>query len=118
MSTSTTAHVTTDAAWRTWQDWVNLVLGVFFALTPLFITGISTGWAVALGIVIAVVALWALGTASSPASEWVQVVAGAVTFLSPWFGGFATGAAGWTAWILGLVVLVLAIWSMNAHKES
>jgi len=118
MSTSTSPHATTGLAWRSWQDWVNVVLGVFFALTPLFMADISTVWAVALGIVIAVVALWALGTVSSAASEWVQVVAGALAFLSPWIGGFATGAAGWTAWILGLVVVALALWSMNAHKES
>lgn len=117
MSTNTAPTSTT--AWHTWQDWVNLVLGVFFALTPTFFTYPSgSAWAVVLGIVVAGVALWALATRASAASEWVQIVAGVVTFLSPWFGGFASGAAGWTGWIVGIVVTVLAIWALNQYKDE
>ncbi|WP_018296433.1 SPW repeat protein [Corynebacterium lubricantis] len=100
------------AQWKTWPDWINLVLGAYLALAALWTTG-PTGWGawpVTLGIVVAAVALWALATASSPASEWVQIIVGAVAFLAPWFGGFAasTGAA-WTMWIVGAAVIVFGI---------
>ena len=48
--------------------------------------------------------------------EWVNVVLGGWLFLSPWIFGF-TGNAGaaWSAWIIGGVVLILAVWALSDH---
>lgn len=106
-------------AWKTWPDWLNVVLGVYLALAPLWTVAAPAGWFVTLGILITVVGLWALGTASSSGSEWTQIVLGAVTFLAPWLGGFAavTGAA-WTAWIVGVLVIIFAVVGMSQNKSA
>lgn len=106
-------------AWKTWPDWVNVVLGAYLALSPLWTLAAPAGWFVTLGILIAVVGLWALGTASSAGSEWTQIVLGAITFLAPWIGGFAavTGAA-WTAWIIGVLVIIFAAVGMSQRKSA
>jgi hypothetical protein len=104
--------------WRAWPDWVNVVLGVFFAVSSLFVTNMSFMWSVILGAVVALVALWALATAAPQLAEWVQVVAGVVTFISPWIGGFASGLAGWIAWGVGIVVILLALWSIYQPRST
>ncbi|GAA2181209.1 hypothetical protein GCM10009785_15170 [Brooklawnia cerclae] len=110
----------TQLKWRTWQDWTNLVLGVILAVAPAFAdfkSGAGVGWAVTLGIVILLVALWALATEASQASEWVQVVAGVIAFLAPWFGAFSGTSGAWFAWIIGVLVVVLAIWALAQYSK-
>lgn len=110
---------TRQEPWRTWPDWINVVIGAYVILAPIWTAGVSTGWFVVLGILAVAAGLWALGTASSAASEWVQVVIGVVVFLSPWFGSYAgmTGGA-WTAWIAGLALVVFAFVGMSMAKKS
>lgn len=120
-STATTARPDTTAVrpHRAWQDGLNLALGAYLALATIWTAGAPAGWFVTLGILIAAVAAWALGTASSAASEGVQIVLGAVTFLSPWLGGFAAAtAAAWTAWIVGVAVIVLAATAMTTARRA
>ncbi|MGA4670344.1 SPW repeat domain-containing protein [Propionibacteriaceae bacterium Y1923] len=118
-TTSSNAAWPTDRKWKTWPDWVNLVLGGYVALAPLWTTGASAGWFVTLGLLLDAGSLWALGSASSPASEWTMIVLAAVLFLAPWMGGFAaaTGAA-WTAWIVGLAVIVFSAVGLSQRKKS
>ncbi len=43
-----------------------------------------------------------------------ELVVGAWMLLAPWILGFAAiGAAAWTAWIAGIVILVLAGWKLR-----
>lgn len=118
-TTTAPATDTSEMAWKTWPDWVNLVLAVYLALAPIWTVGATAGWFVTLGVIGAVVALWALATASSPASEWVQVVVGVVVFLAPWLGGFAAAtAAAWTAWIIGVALVVFALIAMAQRRTT
>lgn len=124
MSMTETVHRTTTTRpaarpWTVWQDWTNLGLGAYLALTPLWTAAAPTGWFVLLGVGVALVALWALGTVSSHTSEWVQIALGAVVFLIPWLGGFAAvTAAAWTAWVVGAAVIVLAATAMAQHQKQ
>lgn len=117
--TDTATVSTTDRKWKTWPDWVNLVLGAYVALAPLWTAGATAGWFVTLGLLVVAGSLWALATASSQASEWSVLVVGVVLFLAPWLGGFAaaTGAA-WTAWLVGLAVVVFAAVAMRQRKAT
>lgn len=118
-NSATATNESSPMAWKTWPDWVNLVLGAYLALATMWTAGAPAGWFVTLGIVVAVVALWALATASSQVSEWVQVVAGAVVFLAPWLGGFAAAAgAAWSAWIIGIAVIVFAVIGMVQNRNA
>lgn len=106
-----------ERSWRTWPDWVNLVIAVYVLLAPLWTPGATWGWFATMGILIGIGALWALGTASSPASEWTTIVLGVILFLAPWLGGFASAsAAAWTAWIAGIAVVVFAAVGMQQAK--
>jgi uncharacterized membrane protein HdeD (DUF308 family) len=60
------------------------------------------------------VALWALAAPKSQGAEWTNIVFGALYFLAPWMLGFAalTGAA-WNAWVVGLLVVVLAATALS-----
>ena len=46
--------------------------------------------------------------------EWVNAVLGAWLFISPWVLGFSgNGAAAWSAWIVGGLVLIFALWALS-----
>ena len=105
--------------WKTWQDWTNLVLGVLLALTPLFAEfDKGSTWAVVMGIIIAVVAIWSLATASSKASEWLQIIASDFTFFTPWFGGFSWGSGAWWTWVLAVVAVILAATTLSSSDQK
>lgn len=111
--------MSTVRPWTPWQDWVNVVLGAYLALAPLWTAGAPAGWFVTLGILAIVVGLWAAGTASAKSAEWVQIILGAVVFLSPWLGGFAAAAAAaWTAWIIGIALIVFAAVAMSQNNTD
>lgn len=95
---------------RQWQDWVNLVLGVYLAVASLWTPEAPRVWWIALGVIIALLSLSALMTASSKYAEYGLGALGVVLMLSPWLGSYAIwGPAVWTAWIIGAVVAILAL---------
>jgi len=100
------------STWRRWQDWVALVAGVYAFLSPIWTPTVSkaTTTLVILGIVAAVVALVSLAMPGLVALEWATVVIGVLTFISPWVIGFtATTGMAWTAWIVGVVLVVVGL---------
>lgn len=92
---------------------------MYLLLSPLWTAAAPAGWFVTMGIVVSVVALWGLGTASSAPAEWVQIIAGAIVFLAPWLGGFAAvDAAAWTAWIIGAAVVIIAAIALATRPKN
>mgnify|MGYP001947032097 CR=1 FL=1 len=105
--------------WTPWQDWVNVALGAYLALAPLWTAGAPAGWFVPMGILAIAAGLWAAGTVSTRAAEWTQIVIGVVVFLAPWLGGFAAAAgAAWTAWIIGIALVVFAAAGMMMNNPE
>ena len=50
--------------------------------------------------------------------DWTNLVLGAWLFVSPWLLGFAgSAAAAWNAWLLGVVVVVFALWALAAPSS-
>jgi len=46
--------------------------------------------------------------------EWVNAILGAWLFIAPWVLGFTgTSAAAWSAWIVGALVVIFALWSLS-----
>ncbi len=43
--------------------------------------------------------------------EGVNILAGAWLFLSPWILGFS-GSPAWIAWVIGVLVVAVAVWAM------
>jgi hypothetical protein len=98
-------------AWTRTQDWAEVALGAVAALSPIWLTTSTAAlWAlVVLGVLIAADGLWSLAAPGAVAGEGVQVVLGALLFVSPWVLGYAglTGAA-WWSWVLGALTAVVA----------
>lgn len=118
----------TQSTSNKWQDWINLILAIWLFISPWvlsFAPG-STGavsepaaWtAWVLGVVIGVFSIAALVRAQ-PWEEWINLIAGALLFISPWVLTYyaASQAAFWNALVIGAVTFILAIWDLNTQPR-
>ncbi len=113
-------------AWTRWQDWVNVVAGLWLIASP-WVLGVaqiqSAAWtAWVLGVLIAIAALWALAQPVAQVPEWCNVVLGILAIISPWVLGFSNLAnPTWSIVIAGIVVLVLSgwvVWELGRRPEA
>lgn len=110
-----------NAAANRWRDVVNLVLGAWLVLSPV-IVGFSAApaatWnSVILGVVVAIAAVAALAR-FHVVEEWVNTVFGVWLIISPFLLGYtAIAAATWNHVIVGVVVAVLALWSIRSSGQ-
>lgn len=97
-------------------DWLNVILGAFLALSPLWLDGAPTELFIGLGIAAIVIALWAGATASSTLAEFVQMVLSVAIILSPLFYGYTESrtAAG-TAVFIGAGMILFA--AISGHRN-
>ena len=100
----------------TWEDWTNLILGLWLIASPwlLHFTGTTAaawnGWIS--GAIIAALAAAALYQVQKW-EEWTNVVVGIWLAVSPWVLGFSNDpATTWNAVIVGLGVLCVAGWEL------
>jgi SPW repeat len=113
---------------KKWQDVVNLILGAWLFISP-WVLGFAPAAKVAgitaaawnawiFGIVIGVFAIAALIKAR-PWEEWINLIAGAWVFVSPWVLGFYSGhpLVLWNSLIVGALVFALSIWDLNTNPE-
>lgn len=102
-----------------WQDWVNLILGIWLFISP-WITGYSQtffSWnAFLFGVLLMIFSVWSL---ASPRiwEEWFTLIIGAWVFISPWVLGFATMNVSWSFYIVGAVVFILSLWAMGRPRN-
>jgi hypothetical protein len=111
-------EVAAMTAWKRWQDWVVVGLGVVLFLTPFAFgdtaqTNAATT-AYALGVVIALAGVLNAAMRQVGGLELIPAVLAVILFVSPWVFGFtAVTALAWSAWIIGVLV-VLALGSLYA----
>jgi hypothetical protein len=102
-----------STAWKRWQDWGSVVIGVLFFITP-FVFGATANSAAAYtayvgGVLLVIAGLWNLATPDNQAVEWAELVLGVLIFLAPWVLGFAGLATiAWSAWVAGVLAVVLS----------
>lgn len=98
-------------AWRRWQDWTILILGMALILAP-GIFGLVSLTAFALnswfiGVLAIAVAFLSLSQPRRLVTEWIILLLGIWLFFSPWSLSFHTvSAATATAWIVGILFVV------------
>jgi uncharacterized membrane protein HdeD (DUF308 family) len=103
----------TMTAWKRWQDWATVVLGVLAFISP-FVFGqtaqTTASWtAYIAGVLLVLSGLLAASTARVRPTEWIPVVIGVLLFISPWVLGFvAVTSLAWTAWVIGILAVVAA----------
>ena len=103
-----------EISWRkSVQDWINLVCGVLLFVSP-WALGFSGDMAAARtawvgGVVIAVMGIAAL-VQFAEWEDWVALIAGVLTIISPWVLRFAAiHHAVWAFVVLGLIVALASI---------
>jgi len=102
-----------STAWRRWQDYATIVFGVALFVTP-FVFG-DTSQATAsttayiLGVLLVLSGLLAAVMREANPTEWIPVILGVVTFISPFVFGFtAVTAIAWASYIVGVLAVVNA----------
>jgi hypothetical protein len=105
-----------------WPDAGNLLLGLWLAMSPWipsYANEVTPAWnAHVVGVIIAVAALAALA-AFQEWEEWVNVTLGAWLVLSPYLLGLASHTtAFWNQIIVGMLVALLAAWTLLADDLS
>ncbi len=101
-------------SWTSWQDWSDLVLGIWLFISPWVVGSGSAGFnwdAWLLGVAAVVVTIWALAVPRHMVAEIIVGLFGIWLFLTPWLFGFSSMAAqAWNMWIVGILFLILPIW--------
>jgi hypothetical protein len=100
-----------STAFRRWQDWAVIAIGVVVFATP-FVSGETSNGnaaysAYVLGALVAAAGLLAAFMASpSRFAAWIVAALGVVLFFTPWLFGFtAVTAISWVSWIAGVLVV-------------
>jgi uncharacterized membrane protein HdeD (DUF308 family) len=97
-------------AWNRPHDWAEVLLGVVAVLSFLWadMDNAAMWTMIVLGALIALDGLLSLATPGLVYGEGVQIVLGALLFISPWVMTFTDmTAASWSAWIVGGLTLVV-----------
>ncbi len=99
-----------------WRDIANLILGGWLFVSPWILTDApvpAAAWnAYGMGVVIAVFAILAL-LDFHEWEEWLSVLFGVWLIAAPWVLGFeVVGAAVWNQITVGVVVGLMALWSL------
>jgi hypothetical protein len=97
-----------------WQDTVNLLLGIWLAVSPWILPYADhqgAAWNARLTGVAIIAAAAAALIAYEVWKEWVNVILAAWLIASPWILGYSgVGAAFYNQLVVGLLVGVLALW--------
>lgn len=100
-----------------WQDWVNVVLGVWLFIAPFFGIGAGDPAAVWNSYIMGLaVALIALAAVSEPRKweEWTNLIIGVWLIIAPFVLGFTEQqGATWNQIIVGILVAADAAWAMQ-----
>lgn len=99
---------------------INLAIGIWLIIAPFVLatTGAALVNDVAVGIVIAALAAVRIArpaAATKPAS-WVNAVLGAWLIVAPFALGYISQAAFWNDILVGVAVLVFALWSASQPR--
>ena len=106
-----------------WQDWANLVLGLWILISPWVLQGGAASGAAMWSLVVVGRAIAALAVAALISfrvwEEWTNLAFGAWLLVSPWVLGFAkAGLLTWSTVIAGTLVVILAGWAIAPSEDS
>jgi uncharacterized membrane protein HdeD (DUF308 family) len=100
-------------AWRRWQDYATIIFGVALFVTPFVFgdtsQGTATTTAYILGILLVLAGLLAAAMREANQLEWIPVILGVITFISPFVLAFtAVTAVAWAAYVVGVLAVINA----------
>src|SRR5258708_20190141 len=100
-------------AWRRWHDYATLIFGVALFVTPFVLGDTSQGTASTtayiLGVLLVLGGLLPAAMREANNVEYVPVILGVITFISPFVFGFtAVTPLAWAAYIVGALTAISA----------
>ena len=106
-----------------WQDWGNLVLGLWIFASPWILQLTTANNTVTWNLYIVGIAVAALAATALFAfqawEEWTNLVLGLWLLASPWILGFSSSTLlMWNAVVAGALVVVLAGWVIAPPQDS
>ena len=113
-----------STAFKRWQDWAVIAVGVVVFATPFVFGEISSGNAAysayVMGALVGLAGLLAAFMATpSKLVEFIVAVLGVILFFTPWLFGFtAVTATSWVSWIAGLAVVGLSGIALRGAKPQ
>jgi SPW repeat len=116
--------MTQPTAVRPWTrpyDWAEVVLGVFLVLSPIWLdTNNAAMWTmIVLGALVALDGLASLGMPGMIYGEAVQIVLGALLFISPWVMGYTEfNGSSWTSWIVGGLTVIVGAAGLQVAQAA
>lgn len=105
-----------------WQDWVNLVLGIWLFFSPFIVGFASTHNGIAwncyiFGVCVFVVSVIAL-FAPQAWEEWINMIIGVWLVIAPFVLGFSAHiGAVWNGIIVGALIFGSALWAVAARPS-
>lgn len=105
-----------------WQDWAQLILGVWLFFSPWILGytefGNAAGNAYIIGIAITVLGLAELYRAR-PWEEWTNLILGVWLVISPWVLGFTDiNRATQNAVVVGIIMIILPLWAVGTQRAG
>src|SRR6202035_2234396 len=102
-----------NTAWKRWQDYATIIFGVALFVTPLGVGDTShsaaTTTAYLLGVLLVLAGLLGAAMREAHQVEWIPVILGVITFISPFVLGFtAVTAIAWATYIVGVLAVINA----------
>lgn len=104
-----------------WQDWVNLIVGIWLFSSPMIFgyRGNEYVWnSYVFGGGVILFSVWAL-TDRKIWEEWINLIIGIWIIISPWVLDFAIDVdVLWNTIIIGIAISTLSIWSLSYKTPS
>jgi hypothetical protein len=113
-------HPHSHAGQRRLASGLNFLVAIYLIISG-WVDGITSGNtanAIILGIVVAILAATRFSGATRPWASWVDAIIGVWLIISPWVYGFAGQSFMWNYIIVGIIMVVLGVWSATASETS
>ena len=114
--------ISMSTAFKRWQDWAVIAIGIVVFATPFVFSETSNGnaayTAFVMGGLVGLSGLLAAFMATpSRMVEWFVAMLGVILFVAPWLFGFtAVAATAWVSWLAGLAVVGVSLIALLAEK--
>jgi hypothetical protein len=107
---------------KQWEDWCNWLLGIWLCISPwalrIDLEQTATQTAVISGILIILAEVVTLSVYRAW-EEWISAILGAWLVICPWVLGISSSAARTNLFVIGLLVMALAIYEIwDARRQS
>lgn len=99
---------------------LNFLAGIYLLISA-WIAGASAGstWnGVIFGIIVAILAATRFSGATGPWASWIDALIGIWLIISPWVYGYSGSGWEWNSIVVGIIMLVLGVWSAMAGSAG